>query len=37
MSLSFARRVVMEIVKGKKMNWVMYAEWMNQEQQKRHE
>jgi hypothetical protein len=28
-SLGFAKGVAMEIVKGKKMNWAMYAKWMN--------
>ncbi len=35
MALGFARGVVMEIVKGNKMNQVMYEKWMNQEQQRK--
>ncbi len=30
-SLIMARRIMTELVKGKKMNWAMYAKWMNQE------
>jgi hypothetical protein len=32
-SLGMARGVVMELNKGRKMNWVMYIEWTNHEQQ----
>jgi hypothetical protein len=28
-SLGMARGVVMELNKGRKMNWVMYVEWTN--------
>lgn len=31
-SLGMAKRVVLDL-KGKKMNWVMYVEWTNQDQQ----
>ncbi len=31
--LGMARGMVMELNKGRKMNWVMYIEWKNQEQQ----
>ncbi len=31
--LGMARGMVMELNKGRKMNWVMYIEWTNQEQQ----
>jgi hypothetical protein len=32
--LGMARGVVMELNKGRKMNWAMYIEWTNQEQQR---
>jgi hypothetical protein len=28
-----AKGIVMELMKNKKMNWAMYVEWTNQEQQ----
>jgi hypothetical protein len=32
-SLGMAKGIVMELMKGKKMNWAIYAKWTNQEQQ----
>jgi hypothetical protein len=31
-SLGMARGIMIELARGKKMNWAMYAKWTNQEQ-----